>query len=115
LPCFAINNYINKGLYICIILKYHNTKKGCKKVIHIYKPLTITHIYKKNGRGGDKTKRKITKRDREIWRKNALKGTKKWDNMSHPKRVKKIHRPTHSWGFSGKSPNTRPRKYKRKI
>jgi hypothetical protein len=60
-------------------------------------------------------KRKITKKDREIWRQNALKGTKKWENMSHTQRAKKMHMPTHSWGFEGHSPKTRQRKYKKKM
>lgn len=56
------------------------------------------------------TSRKQRKADRQ----NALKGTAKWKNMSPAQREGKRMRPSHGWGFKGKSPNTMPRKYRKK-
>ena len=50
--------------------------------------------------------RKISRGDRGSWRKNALKGTKKWQNTPHEKRVEERKHPTANWGFAGKSPHT---------
>lgn len=58
--------------------------------------------------------RKITKKARRTDRKNALRGTQKWKNTSPEMRTGKRMRPSHGWGFNGKSPNTKPRKYKTK-
>jgi len=57
-------------------------------------------------------KRKITQKDRKIFRQNALGGTKKW--MKTPTRVRRAERArrAHGWGFEGKSPHTRKRIYK---
>ena len=50
--------------------------------------------------------RKISRGDRGSWRKNALKGTKKWENTPHEKRVEERKHPTSNWGFAGSSPHT---------
>jgi len=60
------------------------------------------------------SKRKITKKDRKIWRQNALEGTKKWGRMPTRVRRTKMKRRTHGWGFEGRSPHTRKRTYKNK-
>jgi hypothetical protein len=59
-------------------------------------------------------KRKITKHDRMVDRRNALKGTAKYAKMNPGARKASYHRKTPKWGFEGKSPNTRRRKYTRK-
>jgi len=61
---------------------------------------------------GKKVKRKITALDRAVDRDNALKGTSKWSATSHPARVRRIRKRPKTWGFDGKSPKTRKRKYK---
>jgi len=57
------------------------------------------------------SKRKLSKSVRLKLRKNALKGTKKWEKMSHKTRIKARHKKYYSWGFEGKSPHTKPRPY----
>jgi len=59
-------------------------------------------------------KRKITKKDRKIFRQNALKGTEKWKRSPAWVRKAERARRTHGWGFEGKSPHTRKRTYKTK-
>ena len=44
----------------------------------------------------------------------AMKGVRKWEKMSHKKRVAAKKAKPHNWGFDGKSPRTRKRKYKGK-
>ena len=57
-------------------------------------------------------KRKVSKEDRLIWRRNALIGTKKWKDMSPEEREKEKHREKYSeWGFEGRSPKTKERKH----
>jgi len=57
-------------------------------------------------------KRKTTKKDREISRQNALKGTEKWKRTpTGARRAERVRR-AHGWGFDGKSPRTRKRTYK---
>ena len=58
------------------------------------------------------SKRKLSKATRMKLRKNALKATRKWQRMSHKTRVRARRSPYYSWGFEGKSPHTRPRRYK---
>ena len=59
-------------------------------------------------------KRKISRIGRKKLRQNALKGTHKWQRMSHTQRVRARRKKGYcSWGFTGHSPNTRPRKCKR--
>ncbi len=69
-------------------------------------------------KGGDKKmvekKRKITKKDRKIYRGNALKGTQKWKKTPAGARKAERVRKNHGWGFDGKSPNTKKRTYKKK-
>ena len=60
-------------------------------------------------------KRKITDRDRKVDRENALKGTVKYAKTNPGARKASYHRKTPKWGFEGKSPNTRRRKYKHKT
>ncbi|MEM0202114.1 MAG: hypothetical protein QXR73_02965 [Candidatus Micrarchaeaceae archaeon] len=60
------------------------------------------------------SRRKISKRDREIDRRNALEGTEIWVRMPVRTRSGKRMRPSHGWGFSGRSPSTRKRIYKHK-
>ena len=50
--------------------------------------------------------RKITRSDRGVWGKNALKGTEKWHLTPHPQRVEERRHPTANWGFMGNSPHT---------
>ena len=57
-------------------------------------------------------KRKISSKGRKKLHKNAMKGVHKWERMSHKRRVEKRKENAHKWGFSGKSPRTRKRKYK---
>jgi hypothetical protein len=56
-----------------------------------------------NGKG-----RKITRKDRRSWHRNAEIGERKWEKMSprqrRNRRIKKGHQ---SWGFTGSSPRTR--------
>jgi len=59
-------------------------------------------------------KRKITQKDRKIFRQNAIEGTEKWSRMPSWVRRAKMDRKTHGWGFEGKSPHTRKRTYKTK-
>jgi hypothetical protein len=59
-------------------------------------------------------KRKITRKDREIFRENALKGTKKWTRTPTGARRAERNRRAPGWGFDGKSPRTRKRTYKTK-
>ena len=45
-------------------------------------------------------KRKVSKEDRLIWRRNALIGTKEWKDMSPEEREKEKHREEYTeWGF----------------
>jgi len=62
-----------------------------------------------------KIKRKISAKGRKKLRKNAMKGVRIWERMSHKKRVAARKAKPHNWGFDGKSPRTRPRKYKDKV
>ena len=55
--------------------------------------------------------RKATKAQRKTARKNALIGTREWENMSHAARVNARKKRDYSWGFEGKSPKTRERKH----
>ena len=56
-------------------------------------------------------KRRITKEDRKVWHKNALLGTKTWENMSSEERKRKRHRKRYSeWGFEEHSPHTKERR-----
>ena len=61
-----------------------------------------------NSKGGDKKmvekKRKITKKDRKIYRGNALKGTEKWKRTPTGARKAERVRKNHGWGFDGKKP-----------
>lgn len=57
-------------------------------------------------------KRKISAKGRKQLRKNAMKGVRKWEKMSHKRRVSARKAKSHNWGFDGKSPRTRKRKYK---
>jgi len=58
------------------------------------------------------SKRRLSKSVRMKLRKNALKATRKWQRMSHKERVRARRSPYYSWGFEGKSPHTKPRRYK---
>ena len=58
------------------------------------------------------SKRKITQRDRKIFRQNALEGTEKWTRTPAGARRAERIRHAHGWGFEGKSPHTRRRAYK---
>lgn len=69
-------------------------------------------VTKKNGK--KERERKITKRDRKTFRKNALEGTKKWEKTPTGARKAERVRQSHGWGFGGKSPDTEPRRYKTK-
>ena len=60
-----------------------------------------------------KQKRHATRRDRKVWRRNALLGTKKWVEESERRRERQRARERYGWGFQGKSPRTRPRRHKR--
>ena len=62
-----------------------------------------------------KMKRKITEHDRMVDHENALKGTEKWKRTPTGARKAERVRSRHGWGFEGKSPRTRKRKYKRKL
>ena len=59
-------------------------------------------------------RRKITKKDRKAFRKNALKGTRKWEKTPIGARRAERARKKHGWGFEGKSPHTKKRDYKKK-
>ena len=61
-----------------------------------------------------KRERKITAHDRMVDRKNALRGTEKWRSQSPSLRRMERMRATHGWGFEGRSPNTKSRKYTKK-
>lgn len=56
-------------------------------------------------------KRKISKKGRMRLRQNALSGSKKWHKMNHAKRIERYNAGKHDWGFDGRSPKTRKRKY----
>lgn len=58
--------------------------------------------------------RSLTSRDREIFRRNSLKGTREWERMSHAARERARARKAYRWGFNGRSPHTYPRKHKHK-
>lgn len=60
-----------------------------------------------------KRARKITPHDRQVFRRNALKGTEKWKRTPRGVRREERARRRPKWGFDGRSPRTRPRKYKR--
>ncbi len=52
--------------------------------------------------------RKITKKDRRSWHRNAEIGERKWEKMSPRQRRNRRNRKNpQSWGFKGKSPHTR--------
>ena len=51
------------------------------------------------------SKRKLSKSIRLKLRKNALKGTKKWEKMSHKARIKARNKKYYSWGFRRKKPS----------
>lgn len=59
-------------------------------------------------------KRKITKKDRQTYRKNAIKGTEKYSKMNPGARKASRNRSKPKWGFDGKSPSTKKRTYKNK-
>jgi len=59
-------------------------------------------------------KRKITQKDRKIYRQNALEGTEKWTRTPTGARRAERARRRYGWGFEGKSPHTRKRTYKNK-
>ena len=61
------------------------------------------------------SKRKLSRSVRLKLRENALEGTEKWEHMNHKARVRSRNRKYYSWGFEGRSPNTRPRKHKSKY
>jgi hypothetical protein len=56
-------------------------------------------------------KRKISAEARMKDRENALKGTEKWKNTPTGARKAERVRGRPKWGFDGKSPKTRKRKY----
>lgn len=58
--------------------------------------------------------RHLTPKDRAAFASNARKGTKKWAAESTAARKAARDRATHGWGFNGKSPMTKARKYKKK-
>lgn len=58
-------------------------------------------------------KRKATRRDRKVWRRNALKGTRKWDYEKKATRERQRKRKDYGWGFEGKSPRTHKRRHAR--
>lgn len=74
----------------------------------------LSRKMKTGRRKAEKKKRKITAHDRKVDSKNALKGTQKWHSQSPSTRKREMERATHGWGYKGKSPNTKPRKYKKK-
>ncbi|MEM3260705.1 MAG: hypothetical protein QXI95_02625, partial [Candidatus Micrarchaeaceae archaeon] len=56
----------------------------------------------------EKQKRKISKFDRKVWRRNALLGTKEWMEETPEERRKARERREYSaWGFKGHSPHTK--------
>jgi len=59
-------------------------------------------------------RRRVGEKARSADRANALIGVRKWKSEPHTRRVNKRMRPSHGWGFNGKSPNTRLRTYKTK-
>ena len=59
--------------------------------------------------------RRITERDRLIDHENAIKGVAKWKRTPTGARRAERVRSRHGWGFNGKSPRTRARKYKNKA
>ena len=64
------------------------------------------HLYKNGAEATNDPPRKITKKDRKIWSKNAKTGTEKWQEESSAtrKRQRRAH-PKH-WGFEGETPDT---------
>ena len=59
--------------------------------------------------------RRITERDRLIDHENAIKGVVKWKKTPTGARRAERVRTKHGWGFNGRSPRTRTRKYKNKA
>lgn len=59
--------------------------------------------------------RRITKRDRLIYHENAMKGVAKWKRTPRGARRAERVRKMHGWGFEGRSPRTKKRKYKTKA
>ena len=59
--------------------------------------------------------RRITERDRLIDHENAIKGVEKWKRTPTGARRAERVRSRHGWGFDGRSPRTRRRKYKNKA
>ena len=83
---------------------------GNKEVVNMVEKKRKTARKKPEKR--KKTARKITPRDRKVDGNNARKGSQKWHSQSPSVRKEERARATHGWGYKGKSPNTRPRKYK---
>ena len=59
--------------------------------------------------------RRITEHDRLIDHENAMKGVAKWKRTPTGARRAERVRTKHGWGFNGRSPRTRTRKYKNKA
>ncbi|MCL6002267.1 MAG: hypothetical protein M1556_01280 [Candidatus Thermoplasmatota archaeon] len=56
-------------------------------------------------------RRKITKKDRKEWHRNAEIGERRWENISPRQRRNRRNKENFdSWGFKGKSPRTRDTK-----
>ena len=60
-------------------------------------------------------KKRIRKHDRIIDHENAMKGVAKWKRTPTGARRAERVRSRHGWGFNGRSPRTRKRKYKNKA
>ena len=55
----------------------------------------------------------VSKKARKADHRNAMKGVRIWHKTSPTRRRIERDLGHHRWGFSGKSPNTRKRKYKK--
>ena len=60
-------------------------------------------------------KKRIRKHDRIIDHENAMKGVAKWKRTPRGARRAERVRKMHGWGFNGRSPRTKKRKYKNKA
>ena len=60
-------------------------------------------------------KKRIRKHDRTVDHENAMKGVAKWKRIPRGARRAERVRKMHGWGFEGRSPRTRKRKYKNKA
>lgn len=56
-------------------------------------------------------KRKLSRYDRKVYRRNALLGTKEWMKESRKRREVERKRKDYGWGFEGRSPRTKPREH----